>query len=152
MDDLSRAPCLRAAALETIRRFPFFPGVACTATREFAFEGRRVPAGRYLLVCTPATNFLPEFFPDPFAFRWQRFLATPPPRMPSWTFGGGPHACPARSVVPSLLVFMAARLLDRFEFELAFRDVRYQPRPYMPLRGRPIRARGAARASPARHD
>jgi cytochrome P450 len=130
--------CLRSAVFETLRRFPFFPALPVTATQEFEFAGYRVKRGGLVLVSTPVTNFLPEVFPEPFEFRWDRFVDEDPNPRTLRTFGAGPHACVAREIVPMILTLAAARLMRRLELAVASPDLRYQNRPFLQLRGRPL--------------
>jgi ferredoxin-NADP reductase/cytochrome P450/CRP-like cAMP-binding protein/bacterioferritin-associated ferredoxin len=135
---LGQMRCLRSVVYETLRRFPFFPALPVTATREFEFAGYRVKAGGLVLFSHPITNFLPEFFPEPFEFRWDRFLDEEPNPRTLRTFGAGPHTCVARDVVPLILTIVAARLVHRLELTVASPELRYKRRPFLELHGRPL--------------
>jgi cytochrome P450 len=142
--------CLRSAVYETLRRYPFFPVLPVTTTREFEFAGYRVERGALVLFCHPIPNFLPEFFPDPFEFRWDRFVDKDPNPRTLRTFGAGPHACVARDVVPLILTIVAARLMQRLDLTVASPELRYKRQPFLRLHGRPLVVKSvkAAEASP----
>jgi cytochrome P450 len=78
---------LTATIQETLRRRPVLP------KQPVEIGGRRYPAG----VCLVANAYLlhhdPEIYPDPYAFRPERFLDEPPGTYTWIPFGGGRRRC-----------------------------------------------------------
>ncbi|MBI3170820.1 MAG: cytochrome P450 [Chloroflexi bacterium] len=73
--ELPKLQHLYAATIETLRRYPVAPFTPCGTTRDFEFAGYHVPAGSDIIIANGLTHFLPEFFPDPWTFDIQRYIA-----------------------------------------------------------------------------
>ncbi len=84
---------LDAVIKEAMRLRPAFPLTARLATEPFELPGLTIPAGTMIAPYITLVNRRPELYPDPFAFRPERFLDT---RAGTYTwipFGGGPRRC-----------------------------------------------------------
>jgi cytochrome P450/CRP-like cAMP-binding protein len=119
---LRRLRLLRAATLEALRLYPIALSLPRRVVESFDFEGCRVEAGTTVLIGTTVSHFLPRFFPEPYAFDIDRYLA---PRNEHFQtgafvpFGIGSHACISAGVVEALIMTTMAALLHTARFELA---------------------------------
>jgi cytochrome P450 len=85
---------LTATIQETLRRRPVLPNAAPRLVkREFEIGGWTYPPGACLVAHTYLIHHDPEIYPDPYAFRPDRFLDEAPGTY-TWTpFGGGRRRC-----------------------------------------------------------
>jgi cytochrome P450 len=85
---------LTATIQETLRRRPVLPNAAPRmVVREVEIGGRRYPPGVALVPGTYLLHHDPSVYPDPYAFRPERFVDSPPGTY-TWTpFGGGRRRC-----------------------------------------------------------
>jgi cytochrome P450 len=91
---LRQMPALRAAYFETLRRYPIVFGLAYRASRDFDYEGHRVPRGEMVLVSPVPGHFDPEHFPSPFEFDAARFETRSFPTSATYApFGMAPRTC-----------------------------------------------------------
>jgi cytochrome P450 len=84
---------LDAVIKEAMRLRPAFPLTARLATEPFELPGLTVPSGTMVVPYITLVHRRPELYPDPLAFRPERFLDT---RAGTYTwipFGGGPRRC-----------------------------------------------------------
>ncbi len=62
--------------------------------REVELGGRMIPAGQKVVVSIYLVHHRPDIYPDPQAFRPERFLEDPPSSAYAWIpFGGGIRRC-----------------------------------------------------------
>ncbi|MBB4661549.1 cytochrome P450 [Conexibacter arvalis] len=96
-DELAEQPAggdwLDAVAKETLRLRPILPIVARWAAEPFELRGRTLPAGTEIAPCIYLTHRRPDLYPDPHAFRPERFLERPAGTYTWLPFGGGPRRC-----------------------------------------------------------
>jgi cytochrome P450 family 135 len=84
---------LDAVIAETLRLRPALPFTGRRALRDFDLNGLLLPRDAYVLIGIMALHERPELYPDPLAFRPERFVGTRP-KAHSWIpFGGGAHYC-----------------------------------------------------------
>jgi cytochrome P450 family 135 len=84
---------LEAVIKEAMRLRPAFPLTARLAAEPFDLAGLRIPSGTMIVPYITLLHRRPELYPDPLAFRPERFLGT---RAGTYTwipFGGGPRRC-----------------------------------------------------------
>ena len=106
-----------------------------------------VPAGALLRITPWVIQRDPRWFPEPQAFRPERFIAgaEPPPRGAWLPFGAGPRVCIGQHFAMLEMTLVAALLLQRFELQTVPGDAPPEPefnvtlRPRAPLRLRLIR-------------
>jgi cytochrome P450 len=86
-------PYLDAVVHETLRRKPVIPLVARRLTEPMELGGRLLPAGVSVAPCIYLLHHNADVYPDPYAFRPERFLENPPGTYTWIPFGGGIRRC-----------------------------------------------------------
>jgi cytochrome P450 len=127
--DLNALTYLNGVVHETLRLYPPAVISARKVTRDLAFAGRRIRAGRTLVFSPYVTHRLPELWADPLRFEPRRWdpaspryrRAAPYEFLP---FGGGTHRCIGSGFAVAELTVMLARLLDRTELNLLDQRIR----------------------------
>lgn len=90
---------LDAVIKETLRSRPVVPQIARWITETTEIDGCVVPAGTMVMIPMAVIHQDPEIYPDPEAFRPERFLDGNDPGGYSWLpFGGGVRRCPGASL------------------------------------------------------
>jgi cytochrome P450 len=85
---------LTATIQETLRRRPVLPNAAPRLVmKPVEIGGWNYPAGVSLVVNTYGIHHDPEIYPDPYAFRPERFIEEPPGTYTFTPFGGGRRRC-----------------------------------------------------------
>ena len=84
---------LDAVVTETLRRRPVLPLVLRKLTRPWELNGRLLPAGVAVSPNIHLVHHNPDVYPDPFAFRPERFLGVKPGTYEWIPFGGGTRRC-----------------------------------------------------------
>jgi cytochrome P450 len=85
---------LTATLNETMRVRPVIPNAEPRLVKQpVEIGGVRYPAGVYLLANAYLVHHDPEIYPDPYAFRPERFLERPPGTYTWIPFGGGRRRC-----------------------------------------------------------
>ncbi|MDQ3936621.1 MAG: cytochrome P450 [Actinomycetota bacterium] len=93
MDAIDGEEMLDAVVAEVLRLRPVIVVVVRLLTEPMELGGRLLPAGVRVAPCIHLMHRRPEIYPDPAAFRPQRFLETPPGTYTWIPFGGGPRRC-----------------------------------------------------------
>jgi cytochrome P450 len=97
IDDLGSLPYLRCVLTETLRLYPPIYTISRRACRETEVCGSRIPAGALIFVSPWVTQRDPAYWPDPHAFRPERFdsstSANKPLKGAYIPFGDGSHRC-----------------------------------------------------------
>jgi cytochrome P450 len=91
------------------------------AVREFEFNGHKVPEGAYLNYCSWASHRIPEVFPEPEAFRPERFTRERKAALPRGAyvpFGGGKRICIGKRFGQIEVKLVATMLLQRLRLDL----------------------------------
>lgn len=117
-DDGAKMPYLDAVIKESMRLYP--PAWAGTriAREDVSPRGYHLPAGTVVGFSQYLTHRLPECFPEPDAFRPERFEAALPPYA-YIPFGAGPRACIGSGFALTELKTMVPIILQRFHLALA---------------------------------
>jgi cytochrome P450 len=84
---------LDAVVAETLRLRPVIVVVVRRLVEPMELGGRTLPAGVSVAPCIYLMHRRPEIYPDPDAFRPERFLETPPGTYTWIPFGGGVRRC-----------------------------------------------------------
>jgi cytochrome P450 len=82
-----------AVVSETLRLRPPIPIVGRAVKEDFQLNGYTIPAGEMLAPCIWLTHRREEVYPEPYAFRPERFLDKGPETYAWLPFGGGTRRC-----------------------------------------------------------
>lgn len=136
--DLPKLQALYAATIETLRRYPVAPFTPRGITQPFDFAGHHVEAGQEIIVVNGLTHYLPEFFPNPWEFDIDRYIA---PRKEHKQGLGifapytlGPHTCLGAGVAEVQLMVTVGALLRAVRLELETPDYEIKTK-LMPIPG-----------------
>jgi cytochrome P450 len=119
--DLAALPWLGATLKEAMRLYPPVAAVMTRrATADIVVQGHRLPRGTLLRITPWVLHRDPRAFPEPDAFRPERFLpgAPPPPRGAWMAFGTGPRVCIGQHLAMLEMTLAAAMLLQRWTLAL----------------------------------
>lgn len=140
--DLERLPRLRRAIDESLRLFPPAYSFGREATAELEIGEWRAPAGTTLFVFPWILHRDPRFFPDPLAYRPDRWTESfeaelhPQAYIP---FGAGPRHCIGHGFAKMELGLILATILQRFR-------LRWGPDPPEPFTSITLRPVGGLEA------
>jgi cytochrome P450 len=111
---------LMATIHEIMRLRPVLPNAEPRLTKEpVEIGGFRYPAGVALLACGFLVHRDPEIYPDPHAFRPERFLGNPPGTYTWLPFGGGRRRCLGASFALQEMKVVIRAVLSRCELSPA---------------------------------
>ncbi|MFI4930506.1 MAG: cytochrome P450 [Burkholderiales bacterium] len=118
-EHLARLETIEACLHETMRLKPVAPFLVFEALRDTQLGDVRVPEGTMLWCALRHDGLNAQHFPDPLAFRPERWLgeAAGPGKRVAMPFGAGPRMCPGRYLALTEMKMMLAMLLTRFEIE-----------------------------------
>ncbi|BCL79985.1 cytochrome P450 [Ktedonobacteria bacterium brp13] len=111
---------LHAAMKETLRLHSIAPAINRTAAKDFTFAGHQVKEGQNVIIATTVSHFLPELFPDPYAFDVERYSdeRREHKQRGSYTpFGVGTHLCLGAGAAEAQIVLVLASLLHLVNVE-----------------------------------
>jgi cytochrome P450 len=111
-------PYLDAVMKETMRLCPAAPIVVRKLLAPMELGGYEIPAGTTVAPCVHLVHRRPEIYPDPLAFRPERFLEQPAGTYTWIPFGGGVRRC---------LAAPYAQLLMKQVISTVVRDVDLRP-------------------------
>ena len=120
-ESLARLTYLEQVVKEALRLYP--PAWAGTrvAAEEIAFQGYRLPPGTFVAYSQWVSHRLPDVFPDPEAFRPERFDPAQSPPIPPFAyvpFGGGARLCLGMTFALHEMKVVLSALLSRWLFSL----------------------------------
>lgn len=122
-------PYLQAVCLETLRVHPPLVFLTREVTRPLAVCGHPVTPGQGVSIAVPVAHTNPDVWPEPHAFRPERFLERAPRPEHFLPFGGGGQRCLGATFAQQEMAFILAGLLARFRVRLRRdRPVRARPR------------------------
>ncbi len=121
--DLARLDYLEAAATESMRLRPVAPQNGATTRVPVDLAGLHLPAGSMLMMLNRPTAIDPVKFPDPMAFRPERWLGegashAEDTRRSIFPFGGGPRYCPGRYLAMVEIKMVIAMALGNFRVSI----------------------------------
>jgi hypothetical protein len=107
---------LTATVNEILRLKPVLPNAEPRLTKEpVTIGGFEYPAGVALLASAFLVHHDPEIYPDPYAFRPERFVGNPPGTYTWLPFGGGRRRCLGASFALQEMKIVLKAALARFE-------------------------------------
>ncbi|MBI3267660.1 MAG: cytochrome P450 [Planctomycetes bacterium] len=115
---IDKLPYLGAVIDESLRRRPLIPIVPRWAAREFVVRDLRLPAGTYVAPCSYLVQHDPDVFPEPEAFRPERFLRERPRPYEFFPFGGGGRICVGGAFANYEMKLILAVVLGGLELQL----------------------------------
>lgn len=92
-ETLAALPYLGAVCDETLRLHPIVPIMARRLARDWTLAGRTIPAGTMVCPAVMLTHLDPALYPDPHAFRPERFVAKRYGPGAFYPYGGGARRC-----------------------------------------------------------
>ena len=136
--DLPALPYLMQTLQETMRLYPAAPVLnSRRSTRPITLGSWQIPARTLFMVPVQLMHHDPRWFPDPLAFRPERFGPDAPafPRGAYLPFGAGPRVCLGQHLTMTEMMVIAAMVLQRFSLSVPDRMV--VPRPVFNVSLRP---------------
>jgi len=121
-EDLPKLVYTEQVLQEAMRLYPPVFSVARRAKEDTEIGGYRVPAGSEVMLWIYFTHRDARWFPDPTAFRPERFEPESEAKIPRYAympFGAGPRACIGKSFAMMEAKLILATLAARYSFELA---------------------------------
>jgi cytochrome P450 len=144
-----RLPYLEACIRESMRISPVAIAIPRYLVRPLALRRATVPAGTFVWACSVLTQRSADNFPDPEAFRPERFLEGKPTGEQHYPFGGGRRRCAGMTFAAVEMRVVLAEILASADLELA---TGRRSKPIMrgitmsPDDGVPVLVRGVRRA------
>lgn len=134
--DLPSLPVTRQVLAEAMRLYPPAWAVSRRATEPVTIGGYPVPAGSGVLASQWVLHRDPRFFPDPLAFRperWTEDFEARLPRLAYFPFGGGPRICIGMGFAWMEGILLLATIGRRWKMRLV-PGQRVEPHPRITLR------------------
>jgi cytochrome P450 len=130
-----------AAVRETLRLRPVIALVARRLTRDAEIAGRLLPAGAVLTPCILLVHRRPDVYPDPDAFRPERFVERPPGTYTWIPFGGGVRRCVGATFAQMEMQVVLRTIAQRVRLEAVGEPepVRRRAITLVPARGGEVR-------------
>jgi fatty-acid peroxygenase len=123
-----RAGDLQAFVQEVRRFYPIFPAVAAKVRREFVWEGWHFRPGTRAMLDVYGTNHDARAWPEPDAFRPERFFGAIPGLFGFVPHGGGRaedhDRCPAEGIAVALMKLALRQLTGRVRYRVPPQDLR----------------------------
>ncbi|KAK6955071.1 hypothetical protein Daesc_002701 [Daldinia eschscholtzii] len=107
---------------ETVRLFPIGFGVKeAPAGSTVSYQGREYPVDNGLVIapCWHTMHYDPRYFPEPSAFRPERFLGDGVPRGWFRSFSRGPRACLGQDLAIDIMRVVLLLTVREFHFKIA---------------------------------
>ncbi len=120
-DKLASLPYLDAVIKEVLRLRPVVPVVGRELQKPMRIGGYDLPAGAAVGACIYLAHRNPDVYPEPDAFRPERFLDVPTDPVSWLPFGGGIRRCVGAQFAMYEMKIVLATMLAACEFELAQR-------------------------------
>jgi cytochrome P450 len=127
---------LTATINEVLRHKPVLPNAEPRLVKQpITIGGVEYPPGVVLLAAAFLIHHDPEIYPEPYAFRPERFLGNPPGTYTWIPFGGGRRRCLGASFALQEMKIVVRTVLDRYELSApspapeptARRSITYSP-------------------------
>jgi len=102
-----------AVIKESLRLRPVIPAVARKLMEPTELGGYRLPAGVFVVPSIYLTQRRPDIYPDPLAFKPERFIENPPSNTEYLPFGGGVRRCLGASFAQFEMKIVLQTILER---------------------------------------
>jgi cytochrome P450 len=115
--DLARLTYTANVVRESMRLMPPVPALTRQTGGEYAVGGYTLPAGCTIVLSPAVTHYDPRFFPDPTAFRpdrWTPAFRAGLPRQAYFPFAAGPHQCIGEAMAWTECVLAVASIAARW--------------------------------------
>ncbi len=126
---ITRLPYLNAVCSETLRIYPVvffaFPRIL---KQPMSLLGYQLPKGMMLSICIYSLHHNPDIYPDPKAFKPERFLDRQYSPYEYIPFGGGNRRCIGAAFALFEMKLVLATVMSHYSLELI------NPRPILPAR------------------
>ncbi len=141
---------MRATIAEVLRLRPVVPLAGRRLAEPLVADGLELPAGTDITPAIWLTHTNPDVYPDPYAFRPERFLDKPPETYSWIPYGGGVRRCLGATFAEFEMRIALRAIIGRCELEVVRdkpegskrRNVTLSPKHGTPIR---VRARTARR-------
>lgn len=120
-DDLPHLPYTEAVITEAMRVYPPVYLIGREATTDLELGGYTVRKGTTIFMCQWVSHRDPRYFPEPEAFRPERWLDGLAKRLPKYAyfpFGGGPRVCIGNTFALMEAAILLAAIGQKFRFTL----------------------------------
>ena len=117
LDELLGDPWLDAVVLEALRIYPIILGVVRNLAADTALGPYTAPRGTNVWVSIAMLHSDPDLYPEPLAFRPERFLQQTPKPYIYAPFGGGHRRCLGAAFAQFEMKIATATLLRRLRLE-----------------------------------
>lgn len=114
---LDQLPAVERVINETMRLLPPFPVIHRVSAQANELGGYPIPAGAEIIMSTYHTHRMEEIYPDPFAFKPERWLTIEPSVFEFTPFSGGPRMCIGSSFAMQELQVLLALVMQRYRLE-----------------------------------
>jgi cytochrome P450 family 135 len=136
IDDGDDDSYLRAVIRESLRLRPVVPLAGRRLTSDLQVDGVTLPPGTDVTPAIWLTHTRPDVYPEPYAFRPERFLERPPTTFGWVPFGGGVRRCLGAAFAELEMRVVLAAMLQRRQLRAAAagaepvtrRNVTFSPR------------------------
>jgi cytochrome P450 len=114
-ESVTQMPLINAVIKESLRLYPPAYAFARTVTEPFELEGTHVEKKTVVMVSTYALHHRGDLYPDPEAFRPERFLEEEPDRYAYLPFGAGRRICLGNAFAMLEGAVILATMMQRVE-------------------------------------
>ncbi len=122
LESAAEPPLLGHTVKETLRLYPPAPVGLRQTTKALEFGGYSIPAGQLSAFSIYATHRLPDVYPDPLAFKPERWETLSPPPHSYLPFGNGARYCIGAGLATRILTLGLGILLRDFNLIPAWTD------------------------------
>jgi cytochrome P450 len=137
LQNVGDLPRLDAVVKESLRILPPAPMQVRVAQQNTSLAGHPFPEGSRVMLSTFVTNRMPGCYPEPDAFRPERWTSIDPSPFEYLVFSAGPRNCPGYWLGIAMVKVSVAAILTRYRIEFAPRErIDYRARPGLRPRGK----------------
>jgi cytochrome P450 family 135 len=132
---------LRATISEALRLRPVVPIAGRRLSVDLSVNGLELPAGTDVAPAMWLTHTRPDVYPEPYAFRPERFLDSPPDTYAWIPFGGGVRRCLGASFAEFEMRIVLSEVLGRCRLAPAVKGAQHMTRRNItlsPREGTPV--------------